>query len=554
MPRVWSKWKVAYLAAMLALIGPGLRTGFHAAPPAAPAREVHRWGVFEAAWTAQREYAEPIWDIRVEVTFVAPSGKKYVREAFWDGGRIWRVRFSPDELGTWQWSTQAQPEDTGLHRQQGEFRVREYSGENPLYRQGPLRVAASGTYIEHGDGTPFFWLADTAWNGVLKATPEDWQRYLAMRQKQEFTAIQFVSTQWRGADKTLKEHVFSRPGKLRVHPEVLAKLDRKVAMINEHHLLAVPVLLWALSPSDPGEALPESDAQRLAEYLIARWGAYQVVWLLGGDGPYRNTERWKRLGRNLFVQKPRDRLVSLHPSGQNWVWNRLGDEPWIDFLGYQSGHGDNEAHLRWLVQGPPAQHWRRPPVKPIINLEPNYETHPAYHSRQPFQACHVRRAAYWSLLGTPTAGITYGHNAIWPWLEQPGRAEGHEGLGMIPVWTTGLETAAIEGMTLAKRFFQSGPWTQLRPVPEALLEQPGDKDVSRHIAVSATPGRDWLVAYLPRGGTIRLRRDVLPNNAALQWFDPRTGKKQPARVEWSDKEARFLAPDDRDWVLDVRRQ
>jgi hypothetical protein len=136
------------------------------------------------------------------------------REAFWDGGRVWRVRFSPDEIGTWQWSTQAKPEDIGLHRQQGEFRVREYTGDNPLYRHGALRVAASGTYLEHADGTPFFWLADTAWNGVLKSQPADWQRYLATRQKQGFTAVQFVSTQWRGGNKTLKEHVFGREAKV----------------------------------------------------------------------------------------------------------------------------------------------------------------------------------------------------------------------------------------------------------------------------------------------------------------------------------------------------
>ncbi|GBD37166.1 hypothetical protein HRbin36_02296 [bacterium HR36] len=519
-----------------------------------PIAEVARWGVYEAVLKARREFAEPVWDVRVEVIFVAPSGKKQIREAFWDGGGTWRVRFSPDEIGTWHWNTEAKPEDSGLHQLRGNFRVREYTGDNPLYRHGPLRVANNGTYLEHVDGRPFFWLADTAWNGVLKATLEDWERYLMVRHKQGFTAIQFVSTQWRGGDKSLQQHVFSRPGKLRVHPETLSKLDRKIARINEYHLVAVPVLLWALLPSDPGEALPEAEAQRLCEYLMARWGAYQVVWLLGGDGAYRDTERWKRLGRNLFVQRPRDRLVSLHPSGQNWVWDRFRDEPWVDFLGYQSGHGDNEAHLRWLVQGPPARSWKHQPPKPILNLEPHYETHPAYHSRKPFEAYHVRRAAYWSLLVTPPAGVTYGHNAIWPWLDRPGRAEGHEGLGEIPAWPAGLETEGISNLRLLRQFFSSGPWPKLRPAQELLLEQPSRNDATRFITLAATPERTWLVAYLPRGGTCRLRRDALPNPASMQWFDPRTGEKQVARPELNDQEARFSAPDDRDWVLDIRSE
>jgi hypothetical protein len=515
---------------------------------------VHRWGVYEAVLNAQRDYAEPIWEVRVQVTFISPSGTKQVREAFWDGGRVWRVRFSPHEVGRWRWQSQAKPEDQGLHNQRGEFDVREYAGDNPLYVHGPLRVAKSGTYLEHADGTPFFWLGDTAWNGVLKATPEQWQRYLATRKRQGFTAIQFVSTQWRGGDKTLKEPVFSRMPRLRIHPEVLAQMDRKVARINEHHMLVVPVLLWALIPSDPGLALPEEEAQRLCEYLIARWGAYQVAWLLGGDSAYRDTERWKRLGQNLFVKQPRDRIVSLHPSGQNWVWDRFGDEPWIDFLGYQSGHGDNEAHLRWLVQGPPAQSGKRRPPKPVINLEPNYEAHPAYHSRKPFEPYHVRRAAYWSLLVTPPAGLTYGHNAIWPWLEQPGRAEGHSSLGVIPAWTEGLETEGIRGLALAKQFFLSGPWTELRPAQDLLVEQPGSKDVARYIVVSATPTRSWVVAYLPRGGTIRLRLQALPNPAQAHWFDPRTGQQQPARPSQKDGEAQFTAPNEQDWVLSIRSE
>jgi hypothetical protein len=552
MNRIRSCWLGVCTFGVLAVVALQLAGDDSAKPKAVATAEVHRWGVFETSLTATRDYAEPIWDVRVEVTFVAPSGKKHVREAFWDGGRVWRVRFSPDEIGTWQWSTQAKPEDIGLHRQQGEFRVREYTGDNPLYRHGALRVAASGTYLEHADGTPFFWLADTAWNGVLKSQPADWQRYLATRQKQGFTAVQFVSTQWRGGNKTLKEHVFGREAKLRVYPQVLARMDAKLAQCNAYHLVAVPVLLWALTPTDPGEALSENEAQRLCEYLISRWGAYQVVWLLGGDGHYRNTQRWQRLGRQLFTVQPRDRLVSLHPSGQNWIWDRFGNEAWIDFLGYQSGHGDNEAHLRWLIEGPPAKQWLRQPPKPIINLEPNYEAHPSYHSRQLFQPYHVRRAAYWSLLIAPPAGVTYGHHHIWPWLDQPGPVEGHERLGQAGPWTAGLEAPGAQAMGILKAFFLSGPWTELRPANQALVEQPGEKAPERFVAVSATPKRTWLVAYLPQGGTIRLRREFLPAKLSPQWFDPRTGKKQPANAELHDKEARFVAPDDQDWVLDIR--
>ena len=37
--------------------------------------------------------------------------------------------------------------------------------ENPFTKHGKLRVAKSGTHLEHKNGTPFFFLADTAWTG-----------------------------------------------------------------------------------------------------------------------------------------------------------------------------------------------------------------------------------------------------------------------------------------------------------------------------------------------------------------------------------------------------
>ena len=179
-------------------------------------------------------------------------------------------------------------------------------------------------------------------------------------------------------------------------------------------------MLWAYAPEDPGQTLSHEDAVALCRYMRARWEAYHVVWLLGGDGHYagEGAVRWKRLGRSVFDARApgrsaplQARPVTMHPCGLSWVTEEFRHEPWFDFHGYQSGHGDSDEHLRWLQKGPPGEPWQRPPVHPIINLEPNYETHKAYHSGGAFSDYHVRRAAYWSLLATPSAGVTYGNNA-----------------------------------------------------------------------------------------------------------------------------------------------
>jgi hypothetical protein len=46
---------------------------------------------------------------------------------------------------------------------------------------GPLRVTPNHHYLEYADGTPFFYLGDTAWTLFSRAGRADADRYLANR-------------------------------------------------------------------------------------------------------------------------------------------------------------------------------------------------------------------------------------------------------------------------------------------------------------------------------------------------------------------------------------
>jgi hypothetical protein len=504
--------------------------------------EVHLHGVHEAALEASRQREDVM-----PVALVSPSGGERSIHAFRDGGSTWRIRFSPDEVGTWRWSAPSGAK--------GEFRCVPYSGENPLYRRGPLRRSEDSRHLVHEDGTPFFWLGDTAWNGLLRSRESDWRRYLATRAEQGFTAVQFVMTPWRAwmpaPDRPI---AWEGTEDVRIDPAFFRRLDAKVAEVNAQGLIAAPVLLWALLPTDPGRALAEDDAVRVARYLVARYGAFQAVWFLGGDGRFHeDPERWKRIGRAAFPEERGAggrRLVTLHPCGQQWVGEIFRGEPWFDFIGYQSGHGDSDDDLRWLTQGPPATDWRNEPALPVINLEPNYETHPAYQSCRRFTAREVRRAAWWSVLVSPTAGVTFGHNAIWAWLDEPGVPEGHEGIGVVPSWTDALDTPGIRSMSVLKTFFDVLPWWTLRPAPALIAEQPGLDAPDRFIAAAASPDGSLAVVYAPVGGRLVLNARALRTPASARWFNPET-------EEWTDagrlagKRIAFDLPGDADRVLVV---
>lgn len=540
---------VAVFAALttLTLTPAGLAQG-----PAVP-----RWGLFEAAFTSGRAYENPIQDVDFFITFTSPSKTAVTVRGFWDGDRVWRVRFSPGETGAWTYTTRATPErDRGLHNRRGTFRVVANTGATRFDRHGPVGVSSRRTFLAHADGTPFFWLADTAWNGALLSTDPDWRLYLDTRARQGFTAVQWVATQWRAAPRgdLRGEPAFTGNERIAINPAFFQRLDEKLVAVNRRGLLAVPVLMWAIGSGsnpavNPGFALPEHQAVRLAEYMIARWQAYDVAWILPGDGDYRGERaaKWTRIGRDVFGGRPHAPVL-LHPGGLHWVLQEFLNEPWLDIHGYQSGHGDDDRTLRWMTEGPPATDWTIEPRRPFINLEPPYEHHLAYQSRQPIPAAHVRRAIYWSLLNAPVAGTSYGGHGVWGWDDGTRPPTDHPNSGTPLPWKDAIVMPGAEQMAHVAALFTSIDYWRLRPARDALAEQPGAATPARFIAVASSPEKDLLVAYAPEADAIVLHAASLPPGVA-RWFDPRTGARSDAQPVAAGSVVRFETPGPGDWLL-----
>lgn len=531
--------------------------GFVTAGAQSPA--VERWGIFEASFTSARAYDNPLQDAELFVTFTSPSRETRTVRGFWDGGSTWRVRFSPDETGEWTYATRALPAtDTGLGSRTGAFRVAAAKGQTRFDRHGRIRVSATRTFLEHADGTPYFWLADTGWNAALHSTPDEWQHYIGERARQGFTAIQWVATQWRAAPEgdRLKERAFAGHERIAVNPAFFQRLDAKAAALDRAGLLNVPVLLWAIgggsNPNvNPGFSLPEDQAIRLARYMIARWQAYDVAWILPGDGDYRGERaaRWRRIGGAVFGAGA-DAPVLLHPGGMHWVLPEFLNEPWIDVHGYQSGHGDDERTLRWMTEGPPSTDWRIEPRRPFINLEPPYEHHLAYQSKQPIPAEHVRRAVYWSLLNAPVAGVSYGGHGVWGWDDGTRPPTDHPNSGTPLPWRQAIQMPGASQMGYVAAFFTSIDYWRLKPAPHAIVEQPGAGAPARFIAAAASEAGDLFVAYTPEARAIAVNLAAVPAGSAM-WGNPRTGARTPATGVQAGTVVRFEPPGPGDWLLMV---
>jgi hypothetical protein len=522
--------------------------------------QVALWGCFEQQFTTALLYDNPFQAASLRVTFTSPSGRESSVDGFWDGGSLWRVRFMPDQTGTWRYHTDcSDTSNIGLYGQSGSFTCTQAAGKTVFEQHGPLKLSSNRRYLSHVDGTPFFWLADTVWNGPLRASQDEWERYLAERARQKFTAVQWVTTQWIGEPKGDAAGALAYTGneQIEVNPAYFKRMDEKVRAANRCGLLSVPVLLWAAGWStrdnnwvNPGFSLPEDQAIRFARYIVARWGAYFVAWILPGDADYRgeHAARWQRIGQGVFGNDPHA-PVSLHPGGMQWNLDEFQNESWLDIIGYQSGHGDDGPTLAWLNAGPPSTDWAREPARPFINLEPPYEQHLAYQSRQPHDAYSVRRALYWSLLVSPTAGVTYGGHGVWGWDDGSGPPTGHLNTGTPLPWQQALTLPGAEQIQHLAKLFQSIDWWRLRPAPELLAVQPGNLKSEQFVAASCTDNRDLIVIYTPHQGCIDLQLSTIPDDISALWFDPRTGQRQPATLHTMPDSVQAQTPGEGDWVL-----
>ena len=69
----------------------------------AAAQEVGLWERFEADVPNTAAYADPYADVRLDVTYTRPDSSTVDFWGFYDGDSTWRVRFMPDQLGTWRY-------------------------------------------------------------------------------------------------------------------------------------------------------------------------------------------------------------------------------------------------------------------------------------------------------------------------------------------------------------------------------------------------------------------------------------------------------------------
>ena len=167
--------------------------------------------------------------------------------------------------------------------------------------------------------------------------------------------------------------------------------------------------------------------------------------------------------RSIRATDPWRRPLTIHPTAINSYTARhaTDDAALLDFDMLQTPHGQREA-VPIIVRAVRESYFARPTM-PVIDGEASYEM---LNDSLPTA---WTRAMFWLAMTNGACGHTYGANGIWQVNRQgdPHGASPHGGnYGKIP-WDVAMNLPGSTQVALGKKFFESLPWTELIPRPDA---------------------------------------------------------------------------------------
>jgi hypothetical protein len=446
---------------------------------------------------------------------------------------------------------------------QGTLTASSYAGENQLFRHGPLRVSSDRRFFQHTDGTPFFWLGDTWWMGLCSrwSWPEDFQLMTADRKEKGFTVIQIVTGLYpdmpafdeRGANEAGfpwdKDYA-------RINPAYFDMADLRIQWLVRSGLVPCIVGCW-------GYFLPWMGVEKMKRHwrnIVARWGAFPVVWCLAGEAtmPYylsRNKERdsaaqktgWTELAGYVREIDPLGHPLTTHPSHS--ARDCVEDDSLLDFDMLQTGHG-GYGKLHDTVERI-ASPLTREPRMPVVNGEVDYEGI-LENSRQ-----EVQRFCFWAGMLSGAAGHTYGANGIWQ-INRRGKPFGPSPHGASwgdTPWEDAYRLPGAEHVAVGKRILERFEWWRFEPHAEWIEPAAGPDNWVGNFSVGI-PG-SLRMFYLPFGITPwgpptlvkGLERERSWQATAI---DPKTGEESPLGQVKPDDNDNWQVPQLKimqDWVL-----
>lgn len=269
--------------------------------------QVGQYRVFETEVINNNNYGNKFADVELLVDYTAPSGKKTEFWGFFDGdgngggdrstGNVWKMRFMPDEVGTWKyvwrWSD-------GAEGGAGTFEAtKENAGKGIIqaYAKNPHWFAYNGTepvwlksYYETGHGgiaQDFEWMSENVFQPLVdhgyNHLQVNWLMSLCC-----FTQYYLDGPEPSTLDLALYE---GSKASSTMNLNVWKLMEQRMAWLNDRDIGVHMFLGFDGSRNDGPRWEDLSDAEKVfyVKYSVARLGAFanlagwNFVWEVAGD-------------------------------------------------------------------------------------------------------------------------------------------------------------------------------------------------------------------------------------------------------------------------------
>jgi hypothetical protein len=478
-----------------------------------PSMQVGRWDRFEVSVKNPRRYTDPYRDVSLDATYTRPDGSHIDFAGFYDGGNTWKIRFMPDQVGTWTYETAFSDGAPGI-RGAFECTASDLPGilasdeANPIWfgHKGGRHVLVRSFHV----GDRFF---AANWPESERKAFLDWA------QAQGYNMLS-IASHYLNRDVKGRGRGWKTP---ELWPLDASEYQKAEAILDELRDRRVFVFPFAgVFGKNSNYPRNRDDQELYMKYVLARFGPYWNL-LLNVAGPEPNVgSGWMdesevaRLGRRL-----RELDVFGHPLA---VHNRTGNDPYRDsaWTSYGVLQGPKTTDRTRLHRGLLRNHHPAKPLYAQETLWSGNKNHPSYSDTD------IRKNA-WAINMAATAFCF-------------GDMDGNSSSGFSG--SMDLADRNQKRHDIVRRvwdFFETVPFCRMSPRQDL---------VDRGFCLTE-PGREYLV-YLESRGTVNV--SIAGGAYAVEWINGQDPADRRSGDTTTDGRSLASPREGDDWLLRLRRR